>query len=456
MSAKTARLNLSEIGISSSSTTFTSKVSTPKIQNVIEIQVSPSVKMEKVKYIMDKAKQEVTVTLEDVPYTGSGVNTYKYAKYDQAEKWRTCFYSIDGRAPYNASKYVGPNEACPLSLSYTHYDFIYTVTIVYQDNTAPELTLNTSNNWVLTEEFRYTVLGKATDVDSGNAVTIKCKFNNGTEVNIGSGISDGINPISFSKDFICRGGRIYNGFTDVSGLLAEGTTHTLSVWAVDDQGGKSDVVTRTFTVKHNKAPILTVGTFPAVQSGLIPPDSITLSGTASDPDGNTITVKGKLNSGTEQTVLSGVASGNWLYSFKVSDLKAGANTVTITSTDQFGLSTVKTFNVNNAVTETPMKKSVARYKILAPKGSAREILAWLKREKGNLVVDAEASFVDKGLPEQYTAMTKESVDLTTSISEDELLGAVATAKSDVMFKLTLSRTNTSTNESAVMLVGVIS
>ncbi|MCZ0828285.1 hypothetical protein [Brevibacillus laterosporus] len=323
-------------------------------------------------------------------------------------------------------------------------------------NSAPTIAVTTGNNLVATEGQTIRIEGSTIDVNNGNVVTVKYQINTGTARAAQSGVSNGSTPLSFSKALTYRGGRLYDGSIDVSGLLAEGTNHTVTIWAEDDQGGKSDVVTRTFTVKHNKAPILTVGTFPAVQSGLIPPDSITLSGAASDPDGNTLTVKAKLNSGTEQTLLNGVTSGNWSYSFKVSDLKAGANSVTITSTDQFGLSTVKTFNINNAVTETPMKKGVARYKILAPKGSAREILAWLKREKGNLIVDAEASFVDKGLPEQYTAMTKESVDLTTSIAEDELISTVATAKSDVMFKLTLSRTNTSAKEAAVMLVGVIS
>ncbi|MBG9798249.1 hypothetical protein O0555_05375 [Brevibacillus laterosporus] len=334
--------------------------------------------------------------------------------------------------------------------------YAYEVTITYVDNTKPTISVTTQNNQSLTESKTFTLQGTTIDIDNGNVVTVKYQINNGTTRALQSGVSNGSTPLSFSKVLTYRGGRLYDGTLDVSGLLAEGIKHTLSLWAEDDQGGKSDVVTRTFTVKHNKAPIITVDTFPAVQSGLIPPDSITLSGTSSDPDGNTLTVKAKLNSGTEQTLLNGVTSGNWSYTCKVSDLKAGANTVTITATDQFGAYTVKTFNINNAVTETPLKKAVARYKILAPKGSTREILAWLKREKGNLVVDAEASFVDKGQPEQYTAMTKESVDLTTSISEDELLGAVTTAKSDAMFKLTLSRTNTSTNESAVMLVGVIS
>ncbi|MDN9012335.1 Ig-like domain-containing protein [Brevibacillus laterosporus] len=324
-------------------------------------------------------------------------------------------------------------------------------------NQAPTLALaSPSDNQTLTENSTLNIQGTASDLNNGDILVFKCQINNGSTRALQSGISNGSTPISFAKTLTYRGGRLFDGSLDVSGLLDEGSKHTLSLWAEDDQGGKSDVVTRTFTVKHNKAPIITIGTFPAVQSGLIPPDSITLSGTSSDPDGNTLTVKGKLNSGKEQTLFNGVTSGNWSYTCKVSDLKDGSNTITITATDQFGAYTVKTFNINNAVTETPLKKAVARYKIFAPKGSAREILAWLKREKGNLVVDAEASFVDKGLPEQYTAMTKESVDLTSSISEDELLGAVATAKSDIMFKLTLSRTNTSTNESAVLLVGVLS
>nr|WP_187354031.1 hypothetical protein [Brevibacillus laterosporus] len=351
-------------------------------------------------------------------------------------------------AEVSAKQYTGAyNQA---------YEFYWSEAYFGVTNTKPTISVTAQDNQVLTESKILTLQGSTMDVDNGNVVTTKFQINTGTARAAQSGVSNGSTPLSFSKALTYRGGRLYDGSIDVSGLLAEGTNHTVTIWAEDDQGGKSDVVTRTFTVKHNKAPIITVGTFPAVQSGLIPPDSITLSGTSSDPDGNTLTVKGKLNSGTEQTLLNGVTSGNWSYTCKVSDLKAGANTLTITATDQFGLSTVKTFNVNNAVTETPMKKAVARYKILAPKGSAREILAWLKREKGNLIVDAETSFVDKGQPEQYTAMTKESVDLTTSIAEDELISTVATAKSDVMFKMTLSRTNTSAKEAAVMLVGVIS
>ncbi|WP_340701680.1 hypothetical protein [Brevibacillus borstelensis] len=312
-----------------------------------------------------------------------------------------------------------------------------------------------NTNQTLAEGNVFSIQGSAGDTDSGNVVTVKFKINGGTARAIASGVSDGSSPISFAKNLTYSNKRLWDGSTDVAGAdLAEGVDHTLTVWAEDDQGGQSVAVTRSFTVKHNKAPALTVNTFTPVQSGLIPPDTITLSGTASDPDGNTVTVKGKLNTGTEKTLLSGVSSGNWSFLFKVSELKTGANTITITATDQFGAVTVKTFNVKNEVVEKPMKKAVARYKILPPLGSAKEILAWQKREKGDLVIDAEASFVDAGQPEQYVAMAKDSVDLTTEITEDEFVGTAAAPKADVIFKQTLSRTNANSTQAATMLVGV--
>ncbi|WP_409175510.1 Ig-like domain-containing protein [Brevibacillus fortis] len=324
------------------------------------------------------------------------------------------------------------------------------------NNTLPTISVTSpANNQILTEGNAFTIAGSATDTDNGNVVTIKYKINSGTERALHSSVSDGSSPISFSKGLSHRGGQLYDGSTDVSVLLAEGTTHTLSIWAVDDKGGTSAVVTRSFTVKHNKAPALTVDAFTPVYSGLIPPDSLTLSGTVSEPDSNSVTVKGKLNNGSEKTLLSGVSTGNWSFPFKISELQAGPNTLTITATDQFGSASVKSFSINNSMVQSPLKKAVARYKIIPPRGSAKEILAWLKREEGDLVVGGEASFVDAGQPEQYVSMSKNSIDLTSSISEDELLATVSTAKSNLTFKLTFSRSNTNSVEAATMMVGVI-
>ncbi|MFM1655523.1 Ig-like domain-containing protein [Brevibacillus sp. B_LB10_24] len=324
-------------------------------------------------------------------------------------------------------------------------------------NSAPSVTLTSpANNQTLAEGNTLPVAGTAAESDAGNVVTVKYKINNGTARAIASGVSDGSSPLSFARNLTYSNKRIWDGSTDVAGVdLAEGVDHTLTVWAEDDQGGKSDEITRKFRVSHNKPPAITVDAFTPVQSGLIPPDLITISGTVSDPDGNTVTVTGKANNGAPQTLLSGVSGGNWSFSFPVSALQEGGNTITITATDQFGSSTVKTFNVNNAITKTPLDKGVARYKVTPPLGAAKEILAWMQREIGDLSVDGAASFVDAGQSEQYMTMAKSSVDLAYGIAEDELIGSVVDPKADIVFKQTFTRANPEASESAVKLVGVI-
>lgn len=324
-------------------------------------------------------------------------------------------------------------------------------------NNLPTLTLSSpTNNQTLAEGNTMPVAGEASDADNGNVVTVKYKINNGTARAIASGVSDGSSPLSFAKSLTYSNKRLWDGSTDVTGAdLAENVDHVLTVWAEDDQGGKSAEITRKFRVSHNKPPAITVDAFTPVQSGLIPPDLITISGTVSDPDGNTVTVTGKANNGAPQTLLSGVSGGNWSFSFPVSALQEGGNTITITATDQFGSSTVKTFNVNNAITKTPLDKGVARYKVTPPLGAAKEILAWMQREIGDLSVDGAASFVDAGQSEQYMTMAKSSVDLAHGIAEDEFVASVADPKADIVFKQTFTRTNTDSSESALKLVGVI-
>ncbi|WP_170184563.1 Ig-like domain-containing protein, partial [Brevibacillus centrosporus] len=199
-----------------------------------------------------------------------------------------------------------------------------------------------------------------------------------------------------------------------------------------------------------------VDPYTPTQTGLIEPDTITLSGNATDPNGNTMTVTGQLNSGAAQTLLNGVASGAWSYTFPVSSLQSGANTVTITATDQFGKVREKKFNLTKAEQKVPLKKGTARYKVIPPLGTAEGILAWLKREKGDLSVESYASFVDAGQQENYAACMVSSVDLTPDIAEDEIVYSTFNgAKADIMFKQIFLRTNTASTQAATSLVGAI-
>ncbi|MGD8188583.1 Ig-like domain-containing protein [Brevibacillus ginsengisoli] len=155
-------------------------------------------------------------------------------------------------------------------------------------NQAPTLTLtNPSNNLVLSEGNSYSVQGSATDLDNGNVVTIKYKINNGATRALNSGVSNGSTPISFAKSLTYHDKRLWDGTTDVVGVdLAEGTNHTLYVWAEDDQGGVSIQVTRTFTVIWNRPPTISgadenLGTISASPSKTY---SVT------DPEGNSFTI----------------------------------------------------------------------------------------------------------------------------------------------------------------------
>ncbi|MED2006041.1 Ig-like domain-containing protein, partial [Brevibacillus laterosporus] len=141
--------------------------------------------------------------------------------------------------------------------TYAYY-YQYTVTIEYSDNSNPTIVLTSPpNNQTLTENATLTIQGTASDTDKDNVVTIKYRMNNGTTRALQSGVSNGSTPIPFAKTLTFRTKRLYDGTTDPTGSdLAENTDHTLTIWAEDDQGGKSTEITRKFRVVHNRPPVI--------------------------------------------------------------------------------------------------------------------------------------------------------------------------------------------------------
>lgn len=155
-------------------------------------------------------------------------------------------------------------------------------------NNSPTLTLTSpADNQTLSEGNVFSIQGSAGDTDNGNVVTAKYKINNGPTRAIASGVSDGSSPISFSKALTYSNKRLFDGSTDIVGAdLAEGVDHTLTVWAEDDQGGKSAEITRKFRVIWNRPPTIS-GT--DTDLGVISdPPSLTYS--VSDPEGQSFTI----------------------------------------------------------------------------------------------------------------------------------------------------------------------
>ncbi|WNF07489.1 Ig-like domain-containing protein [Brevibacillus borstelensis] len=331
--------------------------------------------------------------------------------------------------------------------------------IDYRLNDAPSVTLSSpANNQTLTEGSTYTIAGTASDPDSGNAVTVKYSINGGTARNITSAISDGATPIPFSKVLTFRNGRLYDGNTDVSGQLAENTTYTVSVYAVDDQGGTSPSYTRSFKVILNRPPNITLNPYNANQTGLSVLETLVFTGKVTDPENDNVNLTVSFNGGDPVTLKSGVPSGTTFeYKVPVSALANGSNTVVFTATDTKGAEKKKTLTFAKSGTQAPVNTAVTRYSITPPLGSTAEIVAWVNREIGDLNVDAAFSIVGSDANESYKAMTKNaSVPVGDgTVTEDEFVGTAGTAGPKVTLRLTLTRANSTSDKAVKKIMGGI-
>ncbi|WP_217492927.1 Ig-like domain-containing protein [Brevibacillus laterosporus] len=187
--------------------------------------------------------------------------------------------------------------------SYTNY-YRYMVTIEYLDNSNPTLNLSSPiDNQKLSENATLRIQGNASDIDKDNVVTVKYQVNKGTVRALQSGVSNGSTPISFAKILTFRAKRLYDGATDITGSdLAENTDHILTIWAEDDQGGKSTEFTRKFRVVHNRPPVITGQN---KDLGIIE-EAPSETYSVTDPEADSFTVVEKIN-GTVIRSFPGVA-----------------------------------------------------------------------------------------------------------------------------------------------------
>jgi hypothetical protein len=221
---------------------------------------------------------------------------------------------------------------------------ITTTSISSYLNQIPTLSLSSPpNNLTLSEGNALPVAGEASDADANNNVVIKCQINNGPIRNIGSGVSDGVTPISFARTLTYHNKRLWDGAMDVAGAdLAEDVDHILKVWAEDDQGGKSAEVTRKFRVIWNRPPTIS-GTNEDLGTIMEPP-SKTYSVT--DPEGNPFTIIEKIDGkvirsfegvpGREETVT--IPHDMWIRL----DLDT-PHELTIEATDNNGMTSTRTY-----------------------------------------------------------------------------------------------------------------
>lgn len=315
-------------------------------------------------------------------------------------------------------------------------------------NAIPNLTLNTSNNRTLYENDTFSIDGLASDTDIGNILIVKYQINSESARAISTAISDGTTEVPFNEQLVFKNGRFYKGNTEMSSSFSEGVAYQLKVWAEDDKGGKSVEHIRTFYAVPNRAPSLTVDSIEN-KTDLINADKMTISGNTVDLDGNDVTVRYKVNNGQTIQIHSG-AAGAWSFDLSIKDLNTGDNVIVVEVIDNYNFKTSKTIRLKKHSTLEPISETIQRYKIVAPKGSAKGVLLWVQREESQ-IVNAEISMTDEGAPEAYVPMELTvTAPVSVGIIEDEFIYETNTAKAEIYLKLKLTGTGAVTLISGVL------
>lgn len=295
--------------------------------------------------------------------------------------------------------------------SNVYSDYVYSESFQIQHNQVPTVTLNTENNVTLYENDTFKIDGSALDSDVGDILNVYYRINGGLSRAIATGISTGAS-IPFNEQLTFKAGKLNKGETPITDALAEGPAHRLEVWSEDNQGGKSPVAERTFYVVPNRAPALTVDAF-TDKTDMINNDTIKLSGASSDPDGNDVTVKYRVNEQAAVQIHSEVA-GPWSFDVSLKSLKDGENIIVVEVTDTHNFKSSKTIKLNKTENLTPLEHSVQRYKIVPPSGSAQGVLLWIQRD-ADQEVTAEISMTIGTEQEQFIPLP---LDSTAPMGED--------------------------------------
>lgn len=332
------------------------------------------------------------------------------------------------------------------------YYYQYDITVEYEDNTLPTLTLSTLDKKTLYEKDTLGIDGSMLDTDKGDTVTVRYQINSGTPRAITAYLSDGTKK-EFSKTLTFKAGALYDGDTLVADALKDGDAHLLKVWATDDKGGQSAIVERTFYVVPNRAPRLEV-TPPTIE-GNIDSDTFTVSGTYADDDKNEVIISYRINGSISKEVARGT-DGTFDFTLSLAQLKNGNNTISVEAIDSYGAKTSRTIKMSKNTIATPLLQSTVRYLIQPPKGAAQAVLLWLQRDQ-ELAVTASLHMGMKGEAEAFTLLEPTNTAPlrdNAAILEDEFYHEADSAKDHIILQLDMKRSSVESTAAIHLISGV--
>ncbi|MEG0258902.1 MAG: hypothetical protein RR651_03430 [Lysinibacillus sp.] len=318
-------------------------------------------------------------------------------------------------------------------------------------NTAPTVSVSSpSANMTLYENDLFNLAGSASDVNANQSVTIYAQVNLEQRIVLNVGLSNAAIP--FNKQFKFKGGKLYDSETAITGSLIDGVPHTLKIWAQDGDGAQSAIIERTFYVVPNRLPLLTVDT--VQPNGVINTDKFTISGSASDPDGNPVTAVYRINGGN--SVPLEIIEGKWAFEIFLSQLQVGQNAIIVELMDSYNFKVSKTIKLNKTEVKTPILQSVARYKIEPPKGSAKGVLLWVQRDGDLADLKVELSMTLQGEQESYVTLTPtNTAPVDSATVEDEFYFEADEAKNNIILKLSTSRPDINIDHKIHLISGVL-
>ncbi|AEO93684.1 gp426 [Bacillus phage G] len=338
--------------------------------------------------------------------------------------------------------------------SNTYSDYIYSEVYVLDHNISPTITLTSpSNDVMLYKNDILTISGEVNDVDQEQNVLVYYQIDDYAHEFAIAGESS--TQILLSKKLQLKTGKLYDGDIAVTEVLKSDKVHKLKVWAIDNVGGISDIIERTFTVFPNHDPLLTLNEI--IPSGVLDSDKFTISGSVSDEDvDSVISVTYCINNGDSTEIYTG-AGGNWEFNVFLSQLKVGENDIIINATDDYGAKYTKTVKLNKDEINVPVLESVARYKIDPPKGTAKGILLFIQRDS-ELETKVELSMTMKNEEEQFVEILAENtapLPNKNGLVEDTYHHEVIEDKENIILKIAALRQDENSDYKIHLISGVV-
>ncbi|AEO93683.1 gp425 [Bacillus phage G] len=338
--------------------------------------------------------------------------------------------------------------------SNVYSDYIYSIVFNIDHNSAPVLTLNNPNNGItLYENDFLNINGTINDIDQNQNLNIYVQIDNYKEQVLET-ITSGT-QIPLTKQLKFKNGKLFSGDFEVSDVLNEELEHSIKVWVEDDEGGKSNVETRSFNVVPNHLPLISINEINI--DSIIDTDKFIITGIVSDQDEEpTISLTYHINDGNKTEIYNGTG-GTWSFEVFLSQLNVGENAITLEATDNFGAKLIKTIKLNKNEVNIPILESIARYKLDPPKGVAKGVLLFIQRDK-DLETKVELSMTMKNENEQFIELVPESTSPVVNkagILEDTYHHEVIEEKDNIILKITAIRQNESTDFKIRLISGVV-